>query len=124
MRLTGNGFAILNTITMTYPASVNTAVVQQWVTDKLNIEKVKEQLAALGYDEEAVSLHLKEYKKLRYGKRQFTGFVCLAAGAFLGFISCVLTLINPVPELYNWILYGLTSVAVVVIVLGLYYLLE
>lgn len=70
MRLTGNGFAILNTITMTYPASVNTAVVQQWVTDKLNIEKVKEQLAALGYDEEAVSLHLKEYKKLRYGKRQ------------------------------------------------------
>lgn len=109
---------------MTYPASVNTAVVQQWVTDKLNIEKVKEQLAALGYDEEKVTLHLKEFKKLRYGKRQFTGFVCLAAGAFLGFISCVLTLINPVPELYNLILYGLTSVAVVVIVLGLYYLLE
>ena len=124
MRLTGIGFVILNTITMSYPASVNTAVAQQWVTDKLNIEKVKEQLAALGYDEEAVSLHLKEYKKHRYGKRQFTGFVCLAAGAFLGFISCVLTLINPVPELYNWILYGLTSVAVVVIVLGLYYLLE
>ena len=109
---------------MPYPASVNAGMLQQWIADKLDTEKVKEQLASMGYDEETASLHLKEFRKLRYGKRQFAGFVCLAIGAFTGFISCVLTLINPVPELYNWILYGLTSVAVLVIVLGLYYLLE
>ena len=119
-----NGLSILNTIAMSYSASVNADVFQQWIADRLELQKVKENLAALGYDEEMVLHHLREFKKLKYGKRQFNGFVCLAAGALLGFISCVLTLVNPVPELYNWILYGLTSVAVSIIILGLYYLLE
>lgn len=109
---------------MSYTTSVNTDVLQQWIASGLDVQKVKEQLAGMGYDEETASLHLREFKKLKYGKRQFTGFVCLAAGAIIGFLSCLLTLINPVPGLYNWTLYGLTSVAVVLIVLGLYYLME
>lgn len=109
---------------MSYTTSVNADVFQQWIADRLDIQKVKEKLAAMGYDEETTSLHLREFKKLKYGKRQFIGFVCLAAGAFIGFLSCLLTLINPVPGLYNWTLYGLTSVAVLVIFLGLYYLME
>jgi hypothetical protein len=48
----------------------------------------------------------------------------MGSGAFLGFLSCVLTLINPVPELYNLILYGLTSIAIIIIVLGLYLVFE
>ncbi len=105
-------------------SAVNTAAVQQWLAEKLDIQKVKDKITAIGYDEETAALYLKEFNKIRYKKRQTAGFVCLAAGALLGFISCVLTLINPIPELYNWILYGLTSVAVGIIVLGLYYLLE
>ena len=53
-----------------------------------------------------------------------TGFICLGIGAMTGFISCVLTLTNPVPELYNVILYGLTSVAVTIIFIGLYFVFE
>ncbi len=109
---------------MSYSASINVDLLQQWITEKLDVQQVKDNLAAIGYDEEAASLHLREFKKLKYGKRQFTGFVCLAAGAFIGFLSCLLTLINPVPGLYNWTLYGLTSVAVLIIVLGLYYVME
>lgn len=56
--------------------------------------------------------------------RQTKGFICLAAGAFLGFISCVITLINPIPELYNLVLYGLTSIAVIIIFIGLYLVFE
>jgi hypothetical protein len=59
-----------------------------------------------------------------YAKRQTTGFILLAIGAVLGFISCVLTLANPVPALYYWILYGLTSIAVIILMVGLYYVLE
>ncbi|HMU71880.1 MAG TPA: hypothetical protein PKD93_04040 [Ferruginibacter sp.] len=103
---------------------VNTVVIQQWIAEQLDIQRVKEKLAALGYDEETTRLHLAEFKKIKYGKRQFAGFVYLAIGAVLGFISCILTVFNPVPELYNWILFGLTSVAVLIIFLGLYYLLE
>lgn len=103
---------------------LNTTIIQQWIAEKLDAEGVKDKLASMGYDEETVSLHLNEFKKLRNGKRQFAGFVCLAAGSLLGFISCVLTVFNPVPELYNLILFGLTSVAILIIFLGLYYLLE
>lgn len=109
---------------MSYTTSVNTDLLQQWIADRLDVQKVKERLTAMGYDEEKASLHLREFKKLKYGKRQFTGFVCLAAGAFIGFLSCLLTLLNPVPGLYNWTLYGLTSVSVLIIVLGLYYVME
>lgn len=109
---------------MSYTPSVNADLFQQWIAGGLDIQKVKENLAAMDYDEETISLHLREFKKLKYGKRQFAGFVCLAAGALIGFLSCLLTLINPIPGLYNWTLYGLTSVAVLIIVLSLYYLLE
>ena len=39
-------------------------------------------------------------------------------------ISCVLSLTNPVPELYYAILYGFTSAAILVIFIGLYFIFE
>ncbi len=65
-----------------------------------------------------------ESKKAKIAKRQTDGFILLAFGAVLGFISCVLTIINSIPSLYFWILYGLTSIAVILICAGLYYLFE
>ena len=57
-------------------------------------------------------------------KKQFMGFVFMAVGAFLGFVSCVLSLINPIPELYNVILFGLISIAIIVIFIGMYCVFE
>ncbi|MFZ7113883.1 MAG: hypothetical protein ACO1G9_00795 [Bacteroidota bacterium] len=56
--------------------------------------------------------------------RQKRGFSFTATGAVLGFISCVLSLTNPVPELYYIILYGLTSIAILLIFVGLYFIFE
>lgn len=109
---------------MSYPVPVNPAIVREWISSKLETAAVRQQLVEKGWNEESIAAYLAEFKKLKYGKRQFTGFICLGAGAFLGFISCVLTMVNPVPELYNFILYGLTSVAMVFIFFGLYYLFE
>lgn len=97
---------------------------EQWASEKMDIEVVKSKLVSLGLEEDAIAEKITEFKKLRHKARQFKGFVYLAAGAFMGFLSCVLTLTNPVPELYNWILYGFTSLAILIIMLGLYYLLE
>lgn len=71
-----------------------------------------------------IAHHPEELKRAKNAKKQFTGFICLGTGAFLGFISCVLTLTNPIPELFNIILYGLTSVAILIICAGLYFVFE
>lgn len=109
---------------MPYATPVNPAVIQEWIAGKLEISTLRQDLVDKGWNEETITAHLAEFRKAKYGKRQFTGFICLGAGAFLGFISCILTLVNPVPELYNLILYGLTSIAMVFIFFGLYYLFE
>ena len=71
-----------------------------------------------------IAHHPEEFKQGKNAKKQFIGFICLGTGAFLGFISCVLTLTNPIPELFNIILYGLTSVAILIICAGLYLVFE
>jgi len=57
-------------------------------------------------------------------RRQAKGFICMGIGAILGFISCVMTLVNPIPALYDIILYGLTSIAIIIIFIGLYLVFE
>lgn len=59
----------------------------------------------------------------REGRRS-NGFKVTAAGAVLGFISCVLALLNPFPELYHFILYGATSISILLVFAGLYLILE
>lgn len=98
--------------------------VQQWIADKRDARHIEAELIALGHDAGTIELHLREYRRIRHGKRQVAGFIWMGIGAFLGFISCVLSLTNPFPELYYWILYGLTSFAVVLIFVGLYFVFE
>jgi hypothetical protein len=109
---------------MNLPVSVDSQTYQQWIAENLDKDHIREKLHSLGLDAESIAQHLKEFTKLKNARRQFKGFICLGLGAFMGFISCVLTLVNPIPELYNWILFGLTSVAIMIIMLGLYFLFE
>ncbi len=109
---------------MSYTAAIDMTVIQQWVAAKKEISAIEQELQSSGLDAESIHNYIREYKKLRYGKRQFFGFVCTGLGAFLGFISCLLTITNPIPEFYYHILYGFTSVALVVIGVGLYYIFE
>lgn len=111
-------------IAMTYTATFDTATIQQWVASKLEPQSAAAELLSKGFDETTIAAYLKEYRRVRNAKKQFNGFVCMAVGAILGFVSCVLTLTNLFPELYNVILFGLTSVAILVICLGMYFLFE
>lgn len=109
---------------MSYTASIDQAAIQKWLAAKLDPKVIEEQLLAKGFDKDTIAEYLKEFRRLKNAKRQFTGFVWMGIGAFLGFISCVLTLINAVPDLYNVILYGLTSLAIIIIFIGLYFVFE
>jgi protein-S-isoprenylcysteine O-methyltransferase Ste14 len=109
---------------MSYPVSVDQSTLQQWVAAKIDPSAVEEKLKIMGLDTESIATQLKAYKRLCNAKKQFMGFVFMAVGAFLGFVSCVLSLVNPIPELYNVILFGLTSVAIIVIFIGMYCVFE
>lgn len=105
-------------------ASIDQNTLKQWVAAKLEPGAVEAELKAMGLDTESISANLKVYKKMCHAKKQFLGFLFMAVGAFLGFVSCVLSLVNPIPELYNVILFGLTSVAIIVIFIGMYCVFE
>lgn len=104
--------------------TVDPAVIEQWLSQKLTVDQIQQQLSSMGHDESNIKHYLDAFKKLRYEKRRWNGFICMGLGALIGFISCVLSLINPIPELYYITLYGLTSVAIIVVFLGLYFVFE
>ena len=104
--------------------TINASTIEQWINEKLNAEQLQHKLTALGWEEETIAKYVKEFKKVKYEKRRQQGFIYMAAGAFFGFLSCVLALINPIPELHDWFLYGLTSFAFIIAFLGLYFIFE
>jgi hypothetical protein len=109
---------------MSYSAVLDAATIDQWVNAKLDLNTVEARLKEKGFDGETILNYLKAYKKKCCSKRQAKGFIYMAAGAFLGFLACILSLVNPVPSLYEVFLYGLTSIAILVIFAGLYFVFE
>lgn len=104
---------------------VNENICHQMLAAKLNAEGIQAFLKEKGISgDEMVAAYQEAVKKIRYAKRRNIGFTCIVAGAFLGFLSCVLTIFHVLPHMFDFIFYGLTSVAVCMVVLGLYYIFE
>lgn len=95
---------------MTAVVKIDQQMLQQWLVAHMEPQAIELELTTQGYDEGTVRAYLNAFRKAKNAKRQFIGFVVTSMGAVLGFISCVLSLVNPIPELYNVILFGLTSV--------------
>ena len=100
------------------------SVIEQWLLTKASNSSIEQQLQESGMPVELADEYRRAYQKRLVARRQVKGFKAMAIGAFLGFASCVLTLINPIPALYDVILYGLTSVAIVIIFWGMYLVFE
>jgi hypothetical protein len=109
---------------MSNTIAVNAEQIQYWIANKHEISRVQEELQTLGLDADSIEAHVNEFKKAKYAKQQYKGFIFLVTGAVMGFISCVLSMTNPIPELYFFILYGFTSASVLVICYGLYLVFE
>jgi hypothetical protein len=103
---------------------INETTMQQWLHNNYSVETVQTNLLNDGLEPSIVTNYINQYKKIRYAKRQTQGFIYMGIGAFLGFLSCVCTIVNAVPALYNAILYGLTAIAITVIFVGLYFVFE
>lgn len=99
-------------------------LLQEWLVTKMEPQAISESLLSQGHDEDFVNACLQAYKKAKNEKKQFAGFVVTGLGALLGFLGCVFSLVNPIPELYNLFLYGFTSLAILLIVGGMYMVFE
>lgn len=93
------------------------------ITHCTSADEVKQVLSSHNVaDAESKSSEL--FKKLCCIKRQTKGIYLMAAGALMGFIGCLLSIVNPIPFLFDFALYGLTPGAVVVVLIGLYLFIE
>jgi len=104
--------------------TIDDAVCRQVLSSKTAAESIEQELYKMGIQAEHIAEYLKAIRKIRNAKRQSTGFVCMAAGAFLGFLSCVLTITHALPDMFDFVFYGLSTIAVCIVVLGLYYIFE
>ncbi len=76
------------------------------------------------HENNEAGLQSEEIKKQKIAKKQHMGFLFLAIGSFLGFLSCVLTMLDFAPGWNGFFLYGLTSAAILLVFYGLYLVFE
>lgn len=109
---------------ITYNSALNVTICEQMLASELVPQAIEEALYKKGMDADTVVEYLKEIKRMRNAKRQITGIICMGIGALLGFLSCLLTITQAIPQMHDFIFYGLTMIAIVVVVIGLYFVFE
>lgn len=108
------------------PAAVNIdeTICEQLLSSNITPEAAKTALKSKGIDSENIDAYLEAIKRMRCAKRRSLGFICMCVGAFLGFLSCVLTITHALPGMFEFIFYGLTILAVCIVVYGMYCVFE
>ena len=101
-------------------STINMATIQLWLKQNLTHQDVEQSLVSNGYESELILEYLGEFNKQKRIKKQFIGFLLMGIGGFLGFIACVMTLLNIFPNLHDFFLFGITMVAVSMALYGLY----
>ena len=100
------------------------AYFEQWMQEGLDEKQVNARLVTLNIASEGLTNIATEYKKYRQKIRSKKGLNCILVGAILGFLSCMLTLLNVMPELRDFFLVGLTTLGISVAVYGCYCIFE
>lgn len=101
-------------------------------------KKLLKDLTKKGLSEEQIYNHLleqqftadearrmiEECKKENCMQQQKMGLTLLVVGAFICFTSCIFTMVELIPSLTNFFLYGMTSAGVIVVFGGLIMVFE
>jgi len=97
---------------------------RKWQHDKISKSRVFEALANQGLSSEEINSVWQNYSRFRIEHRNTRGWLWMGIGGFAGLISCVLTMLEPLPVLRGVFMYGLTSVAVAMALYGCYLVME
>jgi len=93
-------------------------VAPEWLQKGLDNTQIKAELINKGIDERDIPEMLKEISKMRHSRNVTSALYFILAGAFLCLISCIITLMSA--QTNAVVLYGLTSLGIVIIFVGLY----
>ena len=85
-------------------------------------EDIERNLVAMGHDGAFVKQLIAETATLRYAQRRSKGLILILSGALICLISFLLTITEAVSgNTYYTVLFGLTSLGVIVVFIGLMY---
>ena len=93
-------------------------VATEWIDRGMNDQQIRLELAGIGVDERDIPEMLREIKMLRNARNTTKGMYFILAGALMCLFSCIFTLMAT--QSNGIVLYGLTSLGLVVIFIGLY----
>lgn len=96
----------------------------EWHKSGISTEEVAQRLQSMIEKPTDLDSYLNKYKNLKNNNRETIGFILMGVGGFLGFISCVFSIVIEEPFWNAFFLYGGTSLAVLIVMIGLYFLFE
>lgn len=99
---------------------LNSAMLQLWLNDNFSPKAIEESLVAKGYTNNLINDYLIEFKKLKNARKQSTGFILMGIGGLLGFIACVMAILNIIPDFQDFFLFGVTIVGISLVLYGMY----
>lgn len=97
---------------------------RKWHQHKMSKTEVLDTLGNQGLSPEEITSVWENYYRFRIDHRNTRGWLWMGIGGFLGLVSCVLTMLEPLPVLRGVFMYGLTSVAVAMALYGCYLVME
>lgn len=100
------------------------ALFEHWDQQHATQDSIKNELHNKGYPLDQAEEILSLYKKKKLQERTQKGLWLIGIGLIIGFLSCVFTLMEFLPDLRNFILYGLTSIAILFVIIGGYFVFE
>lgn len=89
-----------------------------WLSTGLDNKQISAELLAMGVDERNIPEMLREINKMRSARNTTRGMYLVLGGAILCLASCVFTILST--QTSGMILYGLTTVGLVIAMAGLY----
>ncbi|MBK9106622.1 MAG: hypothetical protein IPL92_19205 [Saprospiraceae bacterium] len=102
----------------------NEMVFRKWEQHKMSKSQILEELGSHPLSPEEITTVWDNYSRYRVGKRNTQGWMLMGVGGFIGFVSCVITMIDPLPDFRGLFMYGFTSIAIMMALYGCYLVME
>lgn len=97
---------------------------RSWQQRNVSKAVVQEELNNQGFSLEEITSMLEDYNRYRIARRNTMGWTLMGLGGLLGLVSCIFTMLDPMPVIRGFFMYGLTSLAVVMALYGCYLVME
>lgn len=99
-------------------------IFRKWQELKMSRSQILEELKSQQLSPEEITSVWENYSRYRIDHRNTMGWLWMGIGGFMGLVSCVLTMLEPMPAMRGVFMYGLTSVAVAIALYGCYLVME